>query len=579
MLCRARRASRGGQERGSGGRRAGWRRGVLVARRNRGKGSSLFFLEDGDVDHRMVHVRVGAETGSSSSSRSPSMPEVEGLSDAVLSPQDLLGGQLKRRREAEARAKQLERDLEEARVLVDALEEENTRLAERQQESGAAAASKDERIERLAKEVADLEAEKDAAVRSAAQLERKFDKTYLGVRTEVESKMQDLVRREWQEERRDLRDQVRAAEARLAELERQLVETRRSHKEEALRLVEENTASVSKELELECASAKTTSEMASKAASESAHAVIRVVSEQTRVRSAAAEIRTQAQAAEKVVHEMKKQIETLHHENASLQDAVKAKEEELYSSTLERSSREKEAEERACRAERESLECIKQTERRLEEMSRSMEERIEASHELSRESQRRVEEVLEELAQVRKALGVQTNRAAEFEAKCETLEQNMEEERRFIDEKIEASVLAYKKSEAEVASEAKAEASQEALRAQKKLLETIQLQHSASLERQERRHSLSRGVMEAALADRHYWESRARETARAKDAEEGVANFREARGGRAKFLRLPGAELRKFLARGSSSEVTGGETSEVFAGKWKARGDGSFRPE
>ena len=498
--------------------------------------------------------------------------EVDLPPTAALDQQDLLGGQLKRRREAEQECRRLEGEnlklrgsLGDLEAMVAVLKEENAQFgAER---------------ERLEGEIEALREQKDEAVAGAGALKKKVEGAYLVARREAERAVAKAAAAERREEKSAADREARLARRRIAELEAELCRQREDHHAASAALVEQADQAAREELELRVTATSKTSEAATRAASESANAVIRVVAEQREVRRAAAKMRTQAQAAEKVVHGMRKQIEELQAENKDLQRRTRSREEDLFRAAREAEERDRAAAEREREAEEASLTAVRDFERRCEELAKSMEERVERARRLGDDAEGRSAALLAELEGVRAELATQATRAAEFEAKCQVLESNLEEERSHIEGEIETAMSAYKKREDEIRAEARAEATQEALRSQGSLVDQIRREHALAVEGAARRHDLSLSRAEAALQDREFWEARARALSAERDGECAQETRAARKSGRARTLRLPGAELRKFLARGSRSAVTGGETSQVFRGNWKAEGGESFRPE
>ena len=503
-----------------------------------------------------VSSRCLASVGRDQSATKVELPDTEGNNEKqqIAIDQDLLGGQLKRRRAAEERAKRIQSEFED-------LLEEHAKLVSKHEKNETELAGKNMRIESYASEVEDLAAERDAAVVARSDLESKFSKIYLDARTEVEAKMRSLTRTEWARERRDLSAQFGEARDEVAALQGQLARMGQESAKASLDLVEEARAETKRELDLQCQRARAETEVASRAATESAGAVVRVVSEQAKVRHAATKIKVQAKAAEKVVHDMKKQIECLHEENASLQKDLKRKEEELYTLTMKRTRAEKEAGERAEAAERKAQDSIRSVEQSFDSLRAAMEERVRAAEDGARESRDRVEGLVAEIEDLRTQLANQIAQRAEAEAKTRVLEDNLDEERSLIESQIEVRLEEFKKSEAEARAVAKAEASREFLRNQEALLRTVEEEQREQRERQERTRSLAKAALVAAEADRGFWAARATSLAPSPSPSQssGVP-------GRAKLV--GGAELRKLLAKGTHSERTGGETSEVFRGDW-----------
>jgi hypothetical protein len=490
---------------------------------------------------------------------------------------EILRSQLLKRRAAEQRAKKLQ-------ALVDSLTDENAKLSMAFDEASNEIASKNMAVEGFASSLEKATLERDEALVEKEKLEEKFTTMYLKVRGEVEAQQRALSQKEWKEERKHLRDQLKEAAAQLANLQADLSRTRTESQKETMKLLDSNTESIRTELSLECESAKASSQLASQAASESANAVIRVMSEQRKVKVAAADVRIQAKAAAKVVHDMKKQIESLQKENSTLQDEVKGKEEELYQSTMQRNQAQEHAEERCAQAEREAQRTIKMMEESLEKMRLGMEERVEASQQVARDSQGRVEGLLAELALLRDQTSAQTNREAEIGAKWKTLEANLVREKEMVQEEIEIRVSAFTDEIDLIQKATRAEATQKGFEQQQEMIKAVEQRHKKELERLEKRGLLSRAALEAAVADRSYWEHRAKNAElamqEAEKARSGASHKNEEEVGKESDenmpkgrvrlgLRLPGTELRRFLAKGSRSKQTGGETSQVINSGWK----------
>ena len=184
----------------------------------------------------------------------------------------------------------------------------------------------------------------------------------------------------------------------------------------------------------------------------------------------------------------------------------------------------------------------------------------------SRENQGEIESLRKEAAMLRSEKTLLQEQKAALESVNVELENKLEDT-----ELVKKTALA---SEA-----------QKAVERQEETLQAVEKKHNLRHERMERNEALISHALKAAVADRKYWENRSRAAERVLSQSQASSSpssdsieFR----GRVGGSWIPGVELRKYLAKGSSSEVTGGETSLTFFSGWKHKPqdgeDNSSRP-